>query len=576
MTRYNALLILLMSLMCSILQSVTADVFDLRGKFVTKINVSTRYELPMHSYLPSSIDISSLCTDLAKGIYIIAESHGSEPGSSVCRPNPLFTDATEALLPMNEYSTGRTLVADFDGDGWEDVFFTITDIHNDPVNQPRLYIHQPDGTYQDETSSRMPELNKGGHEASLLDFENDGDTDILYICESFDETFTNYLFLNDGTGHFSLASQTVLPGVNVYSCAVIDVNNDNYPDVVYNIIDEAYPDRPIRLWLNDNGNHLEEDTQGRLPLTQLAYYGGFKVFPMDLNDDDLCDLICSNLDTPQQSGRNVILYNQGAGFFSIPGINPLPNDNRWTTLYKAEDYDLDGDKDLIRTMISFDANEPSFQILNYDTGSYTVDTGALPTSSLLHNGFLIEDFDIDGYKDIFLPCVDLGEPMADKYLKNNGNGTYSEMNDVIPSIVDFTVDCAVINNGADPRKDIFLGNAGSEATGSGQNRIYLNTEGEGVEDLLPAQINLSAYPNPFRISTTIKFTHTFAAQEHIEIYNLKGQLVRTLDIKKGAGNISSVLWQGEDETGKKLTSGIYLLRLSNGENNSTHKLMLLK
>ena len=69
------------------------------------------------------------------------------------------------------------------------------------------------------------------------------------------------------------------------------------------------------------------------------------------------------------------------------------------------------------------------------------------------------------------------------------------------------------------------------------------------------------YPNPGNPSATISFSLPQASHVSLEIYNLLGQKVRTLvEGAKEAGS-HSVIWNGRDESGKVLSSGIYLYRL---------------
>jgi len=84
------------------------------------------------------------------------------------------------------------------------------------------------------------------------------------------------------------------------------------------------------------------------------------------------------------------------------------------------------------------------------------------------------------------------------------------------------------------------------------------------------------YPNPFNPTTTISFNLPKNAPVNLEIFNLKGQKVRTLinsELKAGKHNI---IWNGLDNDGKQVASGVYFYRLSNGEQILTHKMMLMK
>jgi len=78
------------------------------------------------------------------------------------------------------------------------------------------------------------------------------------------------------------------------------------------------------------------------------------------------------------------------------------------------------------------------------------------------------------------------------------------------------------------------------------------------------------YPNPFNPTTTIAFFLPEAGDVTLEIYNLKGQLVKQLiDEKKSAGK-HTIEWDGQNAA-----SGIYLTRLISGKQEIISKKMLL-
>jgi hypothetical protein len=91
------------------------------------------------------------------------------------------------------------------------------------------------------------------------------------------------------------------------------------------------------------------------------------------------------------------------------------------------------------------------------------------------------------------------------------------------------------------------------------------------------------YPNPFNPTTTIHFnvhrpssTVRSPIPTTLKIYNILGQLVKTLvNESKNAGEYQ-VVWDGKDERGNSLASGIYFYRLQIGEQTQTRRMLLLK
>ncbi|MBW6514737.1 MAG: T9SS type A sorting domain-containing protein [Candidatus Syntrophosphaera sp.] len=86
----------------------------------------------------------------------------------------------------------------------------------------------------------------------------------------------------------------------------------------------------------------------------------------------------------------------------------------------------------------------------------------------------------------------------------------------------------------------------------------------------------SSFPNPFSGQTTIAYTLAEKGPVSIEIYNVKGQLVRTLISATKAGGSHSTVWNGRDNNGKQAANGTYIVRMKSGNQVSTRRLMLLK
>jgi hypothetical protein len=103
-----------------------------------------------------------------------------------------------------------------------------------------------------------------------------------------------------------------------------------------------------------------------------------------------------------------------------------------------------------------------------------------------------------------------------------------------------------------------------------------NQDNQDNEDNLPATARLRQnYPNPFNPSTTIEFYLPVRTAWRIEIINLKGQVVSEFDGIGGPG--SMVLpWNGQDNAGHPVSSGVYFYRLVTGEQRSSKKMLLLR
>ncbi len=103
--------------------------------------------------------------------------------------------------------------------------------------------------------------------------------------------------------------------------------------------------------------------------------------------------------------------------------------------------------------------------------------------------------------------------------------------------------------------------------------------GSGTEeDILPATQTalVGNYPNPFNPTTRIRFDLLEAGPVRIEIYNARGQLVRLLVSESRIPGQHSVIWDGTDNHGSPVGSGIYNYKMIAGKYSSTRKMILLK
>jgi flagellar hook assembly protein FlgD len=85
-------------------------------------------------------------------------------------------------------------------------------------------------------------------------------------------------------------------------------------------------------------------------------------------------------------------------------------------------------------------------------------------------------------------------------------------------------------------------------------------------------------PNPFNPSTTIGFTVAEGSAVHVslKIYDIRGNLVRTLVNEVRDAGTYNVFWDGTDASGRNVASGVYFYRMTAGDFSQTRKMVLLK
>lgn len=98
-----------------------------------------------------------------------------------------------------------------------------------------------------------------------------------------------------------------------------------------------------------------------------------------------------------------------------------------------------------------------------------------------------------------------------------------------------------------------------------------------IERALPTDYALvQNYPNPFNPETVIEFQLPEESHVTLTIYNVLGQEIRRLVDDRKSGGYYKVIWDGTNEFGKDVSTGIYFFRLQAGDFQSVRKMMMLK
>jgi hypothetical protein len=97
------------------------------------------------------------------------------------------------------------------------------------------------------------------------------------------------------------------------------------------------------------------------------------------------------------------------------------------------------------------------------------------------------------------------------------------------------------------------------------------------ESLTPAGLELSQnYPNPFNFDTEIKYGLPARSSVQIAVYNIFGKKVRTIKDTIEDSGYYSVNWDGRDDNGALLASGMYFYVFASDDNYLTRKMLFLK
>jgi len=232
-----------------------------------------------------------------------------------------FTESTSQVLgDIKSINAQACIVADFNRDGLDDLFIVDLGTEREPNYGEGhgyfLFIQKPNGTLVNEASVRLPEFPWLPYGAAAGDIDGDGSIDLMVVSTGGP---IYQLLVNNGQGYFSdqTARLPVADKPNWWpnNCRMLDVNNDGYPDIFMGESAGHYPQDFI--FLNDGTGHFTFAPDNTLPSHLLGRGSGTtSAQATDLNGDGWMDLVLSVFDNV--SGKKMpiqILFNNRNGTF---------------------------------------------------------------------------------------------------------------------------------------------------------------------------------------------------------------------------------------------------------------------
>ena len=270
----------------------------------------------------------------------------------------------EGPIPATQL-TRRTFVADFNGDGTDDVFLANHGLEL-PTTNPGTDWHEPDTLLLStpnntlvDASTNLPANDFYSHGGAVGDIDNDGDVDILTNTSNWPPPGIQ-VYINDGSGNFTLENFRIpqyeyLPGLFTGVAGdlwieLIDANNDGYLDLF------KAGATPVEHYiaLNDGNGDFTKIPSISLPALFPAdiFIEGGNV--ADLNMDGLDDLLVVNTDRTFNPWNHELqlLISNGDGTFNDETFMRLPSPADITTnaLTYITDLNQDGKPDILNTL----------------------------------------------------------------------------------------------------------------------------------------------------------------------------------------------------------------------------------
>lgn len=375
-------------------------------------NVKVRYAAPgrwqFESWTLASLDSMVASTDIFSEVAVAA-------GVSAERP-------TYGTHGNTGFVWHGAAAADFDRDGWIDLFVTA------PARN-YLYLNDRQGRFRDASAATGALSLASGSAPLPLDYDNDGDDDVFISSVSSQILLENRL-VPDGKLEFqdiSLEAGVAKEAVG-FSVAASDVNGDGRPDIYvtsYNRYGQVTPDSwfratngtPNLLFVSQpDGTFREEAAKWGVDDKRWSYAAAFA----DVNDDGRPDLYVAN-----DFGEKAMFINRGDSFVDEAKERGVLDPGNGMGV-SFGDFNNDGRLDLHTTNMSstagnrilsrlFPNSNPQDNVLkklaagnnlfeNLGQGKFrdvTAEVGGFGGGWAWGGGFI--DFDNDGWEDIFTP-----------------------------------------------------------------------------------------------------------------------------------------------------------------------------
>ena len=474
----------------------------------------------------------------------------------------------EIILGQKIYPDGHVIIFNHDGTicpGWPQPMSnmciatpTVGDVDNDgeveicAVSLKSVFLWDKDGV----PKSGWPKLNVAGGmsyaQPVFADLDDDGDMEILH---SYYTSNTNYVGIYHHDGSVFENWPQVYPGPQNYVMPITgDIDADGDLEIFggchgYGILERHHNGDTVAGW------------------------------PVDIYNLE-CSPIIFDLDN---DGEREIIFGDNAGtFYAYNGDGSLVED--WpipaggnAMVNSAAVGDVDGDGDIEIALVVSNGTINLWTIADVPYHPYLTDWGTF-YHDIWNTGWMHPLQPQNLTAEILSNSVHLSwnantEPDIagyNIYRSDTSGGPYTKINSGLVEDTTY-IDVAGTTN------DFYCVTAEIQACTESRlsNEATIQT---GISDKHDEElISFSVSPNPFKYFTCISFTISKQMkQADLYIFSVSGALVSTFTNIKTENGIGTIVWDGKDNSGKQVNSGIYFCKIKAGKFSETRKIILMK
>ncbi len=468
--------------------------------------------------------------------------------SSISFAQGLFS---EEIVIIQSLANGATSVytADLDGDGDMDVLSASF------ADNKIAWYENTDGQGSFGAQQVITTSAVGARSVYAADLDGDGDMDVLSASEGDDKIawYEN----TDGQGSFGARQVITSSADEAESVYATDLDGDGDMDV----LSASYWDDKIAWYENTDG----QGSFGAQRIISTSAVGAWSVYAADLDGDGDMDVLSAlywdgkiawykNINGQGSFGAQQVITTSAVGAASV----------------YAADLDGDGDMDVLSASVHDDKMIAWYENTN-GQGSFGAQQ-AITTSAVWAASVYAADLDGDGDMDVL--SASASDDKIAWYENTDGQGSFGVQQVITTSADEAESVCAADLDG-DGDMDVLSASYGDNKIAWYRN-LHPTSVSTTIQDLKEFDLSPN-YPNPFNPTTFISYKLATVSDVELTIHNQLGQEIRTLvKARKSAGTYHQIEWDGRDNVGKPVASGIYLYRLKAGSFVQTRKMVLLR
>jgi len=322
-------------------------------------------------------------------------------------------DTITVNLPGIDYSSA--IWGDYDNDGYLDILLSGRTANNSFIT--KIYKNNGDNIFSEQTGISIQAVYQGS--AAWGDYNNDGYLDLIIAGASGlapDYNPVTKIYKNNGNNTFSEQTDFTLTGVCYSSVDWADFDKDGDLDCII-VGENRIRETLSKIYWNVN-NQFQE--------TNIYLKGGEKLAVIDYNNDNYPDILISGRDINGNYHSTIYTNNKNQTFTEQKHISFI---SPFLFSLTTRDYDNDGHLDILFTGYGENSVPVSKLYKNNGDNTFTEqDNITLP--GLFFSAVAWGDYNNDGNSDILFTGYDENANRLSKIYKNNGNNTFTEQVDI--------------------------------------------------------------------------------------------------------------------------------------------------